>query len=144
MEVKKKYTIGDIVWIHGVTPSNKLTKGKVIYCLNIPNYQQEHYIVEIPTHIESLLEIRTWDTISQDENGPVGSLRDLKMDITGENKKISHLGYIYSPDSHYNNDDPTPDEILAALENSKSGLTHKPLSFKEPKKRKYYPRKKKP
>lgn len=143
MEIKKKYNVGDTVWIHGVATTNKLTKGQVIYSLIIQNYQQEHYIIEIPTHIEPLLEIRTWDTISQDDRGPVGSLRTLKDDIAVENKKISHLGYAFNQDTQNENDDPTPEEIMAALENSTSGLTHKPITFKENKKRKYYPRKKK-
>lgn len=144
MTIKKSYQIGDTVWIHGIGPENKLTKGKVIFSLQIPNYSQEQYVIEIPTHIEPLLEVRSWDTISQDEHGPVGSLRDLKSDISVENKKINQLGYyLYSSDGHSDKEDPTPEEIMAALEKSKSGLTHKPMSFKEPKKRKYYPRRKK-
>lgn len=145
MEIKKKYNVGDTVWIHGVATTNKLTKGQVIYSLIIQNYQQEHYIIEIPTHIEPLLEIRTWDTISQDEHGPVGSLRNLQLsDISCENKKLSQLGYTYNSSTNEDNDDPTPEEIMAALEKSTSNLIHKPLNLKDNKnKRKYFPRKKK-
>ena len=144
MLIKKEYKAGDEVWIHGITPSNKLTKGKVITGIDLSaqGYDELHYIIEIPTHIEPLLEIRTWHTMSQDDKGPVGSMRNLNDFSPSDNKKIKQLGYNY--ESYDAEDDPTPDEIMAALEKSTSGLTHKPLHIKETKpKRKYFPRKKK-
>lgn len=143
--MKKNYNIGDDVWIHGVAVSNKLTKGKVIanVDLSTTGYTDLQYVIEIPTHIEPLLEIRTWHTMSQDENGPIGSFRSLKEDFSANNKKMRQVGYVYSEDQN-DVDDPTPAEILAALEKSTDGLTHKPLHIKESKpKRKYFPRKKK-
>lgn len=143
MEVKKKYTVGDTVWIYGIS-RGKNTKGKIIAKVDLSSAGYapdiEHYVVSIPSSIEPLLEIRTWETISQDEAGPVGALRELGVDIDAEHKKVSHVGYDYIEDQ----DDPTPDEIMAALEKSSSGLTHKPLHIKDNKpKKKYYPRKKK-
>lgn len=146
--IKKEYKAGDAVWIHGVSPSNKLTKGKVISSLDLSSqgYTELHYVIEIPTHIEPLLEIRTWHTMSQDEKGPIGSFRSIKEMLDSDNKIIKQLGYSsnFSSDVTEPEDDPTPDEIMAALEKSTSGLTHKPLNLKENKqKRKYYPRKRK-
>jgi hypothetical protein len=144
--IKKEYNIGDTVWIYGITPANKITKGTVIASIDLKdqNYGTDvHYIISIPTHIDPLLEIRTWQTISQDEHGPIGSFREIGK-MFAENKKMSQVGYVYSEDGHYDNEDPTPAEIMAALEKSADGLTHKPLQIKEHKpKRKYYPRKKK-
>lgn len=143
MTIKKEYKIGDDVWIHGITPSNKLTKGKIIADIDLSSQGHAHtqYIIEIPTHIEPLLEIRTWHSISQDEKGPVGSLRDLKDKIHSDSKKIRQLGITL--DLNESEDDPTPDQIMAALEKSTDGLTHKPLHIKENRPRKkYYPRKK--
>jgi hypothetical protein len=146
MTVKKEYNIGDTVWIYGITPSNKITKGTIVASIDLSTQgfgNDLHYIIEIPTHIESLLEIRTWQTISQDERGPVGSIRGIGK-VFSENKKMRQIGYIYADDSHYDNDDPSPAEIIAALEKSTDGLTHKPLHIKENRpKQKYYPRKKK-
>ena len=144
MLIKKEYKIGDDVWIYGVSTSNKITKGKVITSIDLSpqGYQELHYIIEVPSHIEPLLEIRTWHTMSQDDRGPVGSLRNINEILPADNKKIKQLGY--SSEYYDSEDDPTPDEIMAALEKSTSGLTHKPLHIKENKpKRKYYPRKKK-
>jgi len=146
MLIKKEYNIGDPVWIHGIGPSNKLTQGKVIANIDLSTegYTDLHYIIAIPTHIEPLLEIRTWHTMSQDEKGPIGSLRELGEDLDKEHKKIQQLGfYAKNPDD---DNDPTPEQIMAALEKSTNNLTHKPLNLKDTnnnKKRKYYPRKKK-
>jgi len=146
MTVKKEYNIGDTVWIYGITPANKLTQGTIVKAINLRDqgYGTDlHYIIDVPTHIESLLEIRTWQTISQDKHGPVGSLREIGKTFS-ENKKMRQVGYIYADDGHYDKDDPSPEQILAALEKSTDGLTHKPLHIKENNpKRKYYPRKKK-
>lgn len=146
MSIKKEYKAGDEVWIHGITSSNKLTKGKVISSVDLSSqgYLELQYIIEIPTHIEPLLEIRTWQTMSQDDRGPVGSLRDLKDLLSSDNKKISQLGYF--ADQLGDEDDPTPEEIMAALEKSTSGLVHKPLHIKSKESkpgRKYYPKRKK-
>lgn len=142
MTIKQKYNVGDDVWIHGVHPSNKLTKGTVIANLDLSKegFTELHYIISIPSHIEPLLEIRTWHTMSQDEKGPIGSFRSIKNMLSADNKKMSHLGY----SNEIQDDDPTPEEIMAALEKSTDGLTHKPLQIKESKpKRKYYPKRKK-
>lgn len=144
MTVKKNYNVGDDVWIFGITTANKITKGKVIASIDLSNkgYEELHYIIEIPTHIESLLEIRTWYTMSQDEKGPVGSFRNLGGEFHTENKKMKQVGYSYADEVH--DDDPSQDQILAALEKSTDGLTHKPLNLKDDRpKRKYYPKRKK-
>lgn len=71
--IKTKYEIGDTVWIHGLSRENKLTKGKIIEFVDLSSkgYHGIHYIVAVSTAIEDLLEIRTWETISQDAEGPV-------------------------------------------------------------------------
>ena len=56
MLVKKKYAIGDTVWIYGVQRNNdKSTQGTVVKSFNIEGYDDMHYVVSIPTEIEQLL-----------------------------------------------------------------------------------------
>lgn len=144
--IKTSYLINDPVWIHGIDPSNKLTYGKVIALVDLTycGYNDIHYVIEIQTHIEPLLEIRTWHTMSQDKEGPIGSLRSLSEGLAADNKKIRQTGYVYSEDTRYDEHDPTTEEIMAALEKRVDDLKHKPLQIKDtPKKKKYYPRKKK-
>lgn len=138
MIVKTEYQVGETVWIHGVTPSNKLTKGKIIHIVDLGSqeYVDLQYIIEIPTHIEPLLEIRSWHTISQDDQGPVGSLRAMKEDLHPNAKKIRHIGF--SIDLKDTDDDgPSPEEIRAALEKSIDSSVHKPLVLKDPKSKSY-------
>lgn len=156
MTTKKSYAIGDSVWIHGISPSNKLTAGTVIHSIDLSGrgYSDIYYVIEIPCHIEPLLELRSWHSISQDEIGPVGALRNLGGPSDSDHKKMTHLGYYTSSnlesDSLYENG-PTPDQIMAALEKSQQAISHAPLNFSKDlikdtankPKRKYYNRKKK-
>ena len=88
------------------------------------------------SHIEPLIEVRTWETISQDEHGPVGGLRGL--DDTADRKVLAKTGfdlggeYTYS-ESEEESDDPTPEEIHAAMERSQQTAVLPPLVLKESK-----------
>jgi hypothetical protein len=146
MTVKQNYEVGDTVWIYGVSRiKNKITQGRVVKVIDLSDIGytnvNNHYLIEIPTEIEPLLEIRTWHTISQDQNGPVGSLRNIP-NVASTMKSISQLGYEYDLDS--DPDDPTPEQIHAALEKSQKDASHGPLVLKDAKpKRRNFTRKKK-
>jgi hypothetical protein len=146
MTIKKEYNVGDTVWIAGVSRNNaRLTQGTVLKTLDLSNEgftAGPHYIIAIPTHIETLLEIRTWGTISQDSRGPVGALREVGANIESTIRIINHVGF-EAHDAEMP-DDPTPDEIHAAIEKSIKDSAHTPLNLKDPKpKPKYRTRKRK-
>jgi hypothetical protein len=150
MTVKKQYAVGDAVWIYGITRSNtKPVQGKVIKVvdLNDAGYSVgNHYIIEVPSHIEPLLEIRTWHNISQDERGPVGSLRELG-NFESTIKFAGTVGFAFddSPalDSDTEEDGPSSEEIHAALQKSQMEMEHAPLNLKPEKaKRRYFKKKK--
>ena len=144
---KREYKLNDRVWIYGVSRGNtKPITGKVIKIFNLSEcgYNDEpHYLIEIPTAIEPLLEVRTWHSISEDEKGPVGSFRELGLAIEPSIKFASHLGFVV--DDTYEIGYPSPDEVHAAMEKSINNSTHQPLNLKDtkPKRRNYPPRKKK-
>ena len=75
--VKTRYDIGDTVWVYGIYVSNEVPcQGKIVHCFNL-NFEGfdptvDHYVIAVDSHIEPLIEVRTWETISQDEHGPVG------------------------------------------------------------------------
>lgn len=132
MKIKKNYNVGDSVWIHGVAKvGNKLVNGSVINILDLTDagYSQDipHYVISVPNTIDPLLEIRTWETMSQDSAGPVGGMRDLTSagDADSTHKKMTHIGYHYDdqPTEH----EPTPEQIHAAMERSHQAITHGPL-----------------
>jgi hypothetical protein len=136
MTVKKEYSVGDAVWIYGINRSNtKPTAGKVIKVVNLSDVGWtigNHYIIEIPSHIEPLLEIRSWQNISQDARGPVGSLRGLNIESTI--KHAATLGFIIDDnpllDSDTEEDGPSADQIHAALHKSQMDMEHAPLDLK--------------
>jgi len=155
MTVKKKYNVGDTVWIYGVSLTNvKSTQGTVIKAFTIEGYNDLHYVVSIPTEIESLLEIRTWQTISQSAGGHVGSLREAFSDPDAAHKMLSRTGMaVISEDEaeteeddtgSFAEDDISPEAIHAALEKSQQNSSHGPLNLKpENPKRRNFARKKK-
>jgi hypothetical protein len=172
MIVKKKYNIGDTVWIYGIT-NGKSTEGKIVQWFKVPvegwDQNKVHYVVAIPTEIESLLEVRTWETISQTKGGHVGSLRDAFTNPDAAHRMLARTGIAFISDAEEDyigdghdgigstleefdryeehiadEDNISPDAIRAALEKSQQDSSHGPLVIKEAKpKRRNFPRKKK-
>jgi len=158
MTVKKKYSVGDTVWIYGVSKNNvKSTQGKVLKIFTIEDFRNEpHYVIGIPTEIETLLEIRTWHTISQTRDGHVGGIRDAFSDPDAAHKMLSRTGMVVISDDEELNeesdrfeehiaddDEVSPEEIHAALEQSQKDGEHGPLVTKTNKPRRPYYKKKK-
>jgi len=147
MTTKKSYKVGDPVWIYGINRSNvKPAQGKVIKVVDLSEsgYSTgDHYVIEIPTHIEPLLEIRTWHNISQDEKGPVGSFRELG-NVESTIKFAGTVGFAFddNPELDTDDDEISAEQIHAALEQSRKDVIHPPLNLKEKPKRRYFKKKK--
>jgi hypothetical protein len=162
MIVKKKYNVGDTVWIYGISRDNiKSTQGTVIkrFTIDYGSYNNEpHYLIEVPTEIESLLEVRTWHTISQTKDGHVGSIREAFIDHDAARKMLSRVGMdVVSSEDEVSGDDteiaheddmyedgPSTEEIHAAMERSQQSSVLPPLNLKDHKpKKRHFVRKKK-
>jgi len=88
-----------------------LTKGIIVHEMNIDRYPDTHYVISIENGIEDLLEVRTWEEISQDDQGPIGSFRELLMNQHATQKKLLRTG-MRLPDVELNPefiDDQDPD-----------------------------------
>ena len=153
MTVKKIYEIGDTVWIYGIsTRPVKSTEGKIIhkFTLDHAGYNEDiiHYVVEVPSEIENLIEVRTWRTISQTKDGHVGGFREAIDDPDVTRKSLTRVGLsVISQDDEsadvLEEDEPSPDIIHAALEKSRTDNMHQPLILKEnTPKRRFYKKKK--
>lgn len=143
MDIKKEYHIDDPVWIYGITRDNKLVKGTIIkkFTMDHHHYDDElYYVIAIPTEIEPLLEIRTWHNISQDSKGPIGAFRNIGSKAIVD-KYISKVGYKAADDGE-ELDEPTAEEIHAAIEKSQKAALHPPLHIKETKPKRRFHRKK--
>jgi hypothetical protein len=150
MTVKKQYAIGDTVWVYGINRSNtKPVQGTVIKIVDLSDAGYSignHYIIEIPSHIEPLLEIRTWHNISQDERGPVGSLRTIG-NFESTIKFAGTVGFMFDdqpvPEPIEDEDGIDAEQIHAALQKSQMDMEHVPLNLKSEKpKRRYFKKKK--
>lgn len=92
MTVKKQYSIGDSAWVYGVNTENKPTKGQIVHKFILDGHNEVFYVIAVPTSIEDLLEVRTWDAISQDEYGPAGGFRDGMENINSTKRYLSKVG----------------------------------------------------
>lgn len=146
MDIKKEYKVGDPAWIHGIQRDNKLIKGEVIkkFTMDHNDYADHYYyVVAIQTSIEPLLEIRQWENMSQDSHGPIGMYRDMGQSKKVTDRFMKKVGYTSFDDAD-DLEEPTPEQIHAALEKSQNTSKHAPLLIKtERPKRKFYNRKKK-
>lgn len=133
MTIKKQYELNDNTWIH--IGDTKLSKGKVvdIFDLEHAGYSKdiEFYIIEIPTEIDPLLEVRTWSQMSQDAKGPIGAYREMGQNFSTK-KFLGKVGIKIATDSQPSTItkeevkleiidgvdvyDPTPEEVNAAIE----------------------------
>jgi hypothetical protein len=141
MTIRKRYNIGETVWIYGIYVRNDVpVQGRVVHRFNLKfegfDPTVEHYVIAVDSHIEPLIEVRTWETISQDDQGPVGGLRGLED--TADRKVLAKTGFdLGGPadfiDSDEESDDPTPEEIHAAMERSQQTAVLPPLVLKDSK-----------
>ena len=166
--MKKEYNIKDQVWIH--LGEKTLVKGRVVEVIDLEHLGEGHgkddelYIIEIPTHIEPVYEVRSFDQISPDATGPISLFR--KTNYTAENRLLKKIGMplpVQTSDTlaeiaqEINDElddiaEPTPEQIHAAMERAEQAHTtfFQPLSDAKPKrpssnrpKRKTYNRRKK-
>jgi hypothetical protein len=141
MTIRQKYNIGETVWIYGIYVRNDVpVQGRIIhrFNLNFENFDSsvEHYVIAVDSHIEPLIEVRTWETISQDEHGPVGGLRGLAD--TADRKVLAKTGFDlgdFYMEADEDLDDPTPEQIYAAMERSQQTAVLPPLIIKQNKPR---------
>lgn len=160
--MKKEYNIKDKVWIH--IGERKLVEGRVVEVIDLEHLGEGHsperelYIIELKTGIDDIYEVRDFDQISPDAKGPINLFRKVKDDILKNQRYLNKVGIKMPVDGPNpleevikeieqdteHSDDPTPEQIHAAIDKSLKNAEHQPLNLKAEKpKRKYYPRKKK-
>ena len=93
--MKKEYNIKDRVWIH--LGEQTLVEGRVVEIVDLEHldegYSRENelYIIEIPTPIEPVYEVRNFDTISPDAVGPLMFYRNLQG-VVAANRLLKKVG----------------------------------------------------
>jgi hypothetical protein len=56
--MKNDYQIGDRVGIYVGNHQGELSEGTVVAFLDLPGWGFRNYVIEVPTHIDPLLEVR--------------------------------------------------------------------------------------
>ena len=148
-DMKKEYNIKDKVWIHMGEP--KLVEGRVVEIIDLEHLKEGHspdqelYIIEIKTGIDDIYEVRTFDQISPDAKGPIGLFRKLDMKQVRENGRyLGKVGMkmpvtmpsplveiakeineeLKGQEEEVDENEPTPEQIHAAMENSTVSHQH--------------------
>ena len=160
---KKEYNIKDKVWIHLGEP--KLVEGRIVEVIDLEHLKEGHspdrelYIIELKTGIDDVYEVRDFDQISPDANGPINLFRKLNINQVRENgrylKTVGMKIPVKMPSplveiaKEINQDlveenEPTAEQIHAAIERAEKAQTHGPLigGAHKPKKRQFVKRKK--
>lgn len=156
--MKKEYNIKDKVWIH--LGEKNLVEGRVVEIIDLEHLGEGHskdrelYIIELKTGIDDVYEVRSFLEISPDAKGPIQLFRNLKT-VIENNRYLKKVGMpIPVPprnalaeiveDLAKDDDEPTAEQIHAAIEKSQQSATHAPLNLqKEVKPKKRYFKKKK-
>jgi len=126
--MKTEYNIKDAVWIHN--GERTLVQGRVVEIIDLEHLEEGHdparelYIIELKTGIDDIYEVRSFDQISPDANGPIGLFR--REDVKTENRLLKKIG-MPLPEGALDYE-PTPDEIHAALQRSQEASKHAPLN----------------
>ncbi len=64
---------GDDCWLHIGTGG--LVRGRVLMRVNLPGYLHEHYIIEVQTGVDPILEVRDGFQLSDSRDEPIGIWR---------------------------------------------------------------------
>lgn len=130
--MKKEFNIKDKVWIHIGEP--KLAEGRIVEIITLDhlneNYPEgkELYVIEVLTGIDPIYEVREFETISPDAKGPIMCYRQMDM-MKHAGRYLRKVG-IKLPHADDDTemypdegDDPTPEQIHAALDRAEQGPT---------------------
>lgn len=131
--MKQEYNIKDKVWIH--LGEHKLVEGRVVEIITLDHLKENHipgkelYVIEIHTGIDDVYEVRDWETISSDSNGPINCFRNLGTEVR-KLKKLGIKATVATAEStdFMDEDEPTADQINAALERSEKLIKHPSMS----------------
>ena len=156
--MKTEYNIKDQVWIH--IGEQNLVQGRVVEIITLDHLNENHkeghelYVIELKTGIDDIYEVRDFDQISPDAKGPIMCYRNMDMKQAGRYlKKVgikipanAHVSNTDNPIDFPTEDEPTPEQIHAAIERAEQARNQpfnvRPAGKRPTKKRTFTKRKK--
>jgi hypothetical protein len=156
--MKTEYNIKDQVWIH--LGEQSLVQGRVVEIITLDHLNENHikghelYVIELKTGIDDIYEVRNFDQISPDAKGPIMCYRNMDMKLAG--RYLKKIGITIPANAHVSNtdnpidfpteDEPTPEQIHAAIERAEQAKNQpfnvRPAGKRPAKKRTFTKRKK--
>jgi len=109
--MKKEYDIKDRVWIH--LGEQTLIEGRVVEIIDLEHLDEgysrdrELYVIEISIPIEPVYEVRNYEQISPDADGPIMIYRNLQG-VVAANRLLKKVG-VKLPDNAATAPPPTED-----------------------------------
>ena len=103
--MKTEYNIKDTVWIHNGDRS--LVKGRIVEIIDLAHLnegydpEQELYIIELNAGDNNIYEVRTWEQISDTEEGPVNLYKKITSSAKEARNFLMRVGIIL-PDGNLN------------------------------------------
>lgn len=148
----------DKVWIH--LGERRLVEGRVVEIINLAHLNEGHdperdlFVIEVKTSIDDIYEVRDYSQISLDETGPINLFKKHKLEIQTASRYLKKVGVQFpavdtSPEDLLDNndsDEPTPEQINAALERAtqkEKTIFNPTLKPKRPTKKRAFNRSKK-
>ena len=102
--MKKEYNLKDRVWIHN--GEKTLVEGRVVEIIDLSHLNEGHsadrelYIIELKTGIDDVYEVRDYEAISPDAEGPINLWRNSESrranryfkKVRASDTSLPHLG----------------------------------------------------
>lgn len=96
--MKNTYEIKDKVWIHISEPD--LVEGRIVEIIDLDHLNEGHspnevlYIIEIPSSIEPVYEVRTYEQISSGPSEPINLYKSLGHNAVTANRALKKVGLV--------------------------------------------------
>ena len=73
------YKVGDTVWIFMSHHQGQMTKGQIVHEFSLPDWYEgnKHWVVEVPTSVDALLEVRDEWSMSPAKDKPIGLFQSV-------------------------------------------------------------------
>lgn len=103
--MKTEYNIKDTVWIHN--GDRTLDEGRVVEIIDLAHLNEgydpseELYVIELKSGDQNIYEVRTWEQISDTEEGPVNLYKKITSNAEEARKFLMRVGLIL-PDGNLN------------------------------------------
>lgn len=82
--MKTDWNIGDTTYCYSYNHQGELSEGKIVAILDLDGWSYKHYVIEIPTSIDTILVVRDALTMAESKDGEIGFRTLLRKKVKNE------------------------------------------------------------